>query len=866
MLVNFYKHGQNQNLPVKMYRVLDSFDDYVVLMSNESKDRIVYKFPERAEFTVLTTDPITLKGMTPIENPCFVFEDTKAKYAYKAKTINENKLKERAREGLFGYTTLDTTVNASIRHFAKAGILRSGGVTFESGKLKPVELESKEILPRILSFDIETFSSNCESFPDPYNIYDVVFLISCTCIDGKHVERHVGFLTNHENEIILENDVRLSCVTSEYDLIMWFLCLVNTFDPDILTGYNLSFDIGYLEKRSLFKSDLNFNISRNGGGFTQLSDVKKQPYKYVLETFGRIVVDLYEYMKTARSSFGLTRISLNAVSEFFLKKNKIDMPYVDMFVAYKKHIIDDTEIPLKLIEYCMTDSDLVYELFLNRDMWSYLIEFSNKFGATMRTVSQGSTTEKLNPYLFNEMYRRNLIFNCVPSNDRFQISGGYVNLSRPGIYENAMIGDFASLYPSIMIAYNICWSTIVECPEKTDDLWKMPIVYTPIIEGVPQDQKSKILYFKKSPQGILPKILQTLINERKQIKKDFDIDTNIDAYNKQLVVKTIANALCGFLGCRSKSRFINPLLNCVVTQRGQMLIQRANLILGQENHIYTDTDSSMLTIFPPKLKLSEISLDYEIHESCFICQEEHFMRNLIYAECRKYHKKFVEIYNVILRIQYANECCAKVNADLTKPINFSFETLIEFGIFIKPKIYVAQTTKLTQDLQIKRDFKFSGVCVKKTNYSSILKEFYREAVNACVEKTNIYDIAINYLVRIYGYIRDPLAYFDVFSIETKFKSIALLPPRSPMLPFALRAEKMGVAFPNNVSIVYVMCEGSDRIPMRYTRDMIRVSQNVNLSFSYYAEALMKLFSQLVKFTDPKKSQRVRTAYDDTLQY
>jgi len=125
--------------------------------------------------------------------------------------------------------------------------------------------------------------------------------------------------------------------------------------------------------------------------------------------------------------------------------------------------------------------------------------------------------------------------------------------------------DFASLYPSIMRAHNLCFTTLVP-PDKVskfadDQVWKTPAGHT---------------FVKKDVQeGLLPLILTKLLTARKQAKKDMknapDAFTRDIMNGRQLALKVSANSVYGFTGAST-----NPLV-CVeisasVTSYGREMI------------------------------------------------------------------------------------------------------------------------------------------------------------------------------------------------------------------------------------------------------------------------------------------------------
>jgi DNA polymerase elongation subunit (family B) len=687
-------------------------------MLASATERRVVTFNQQPSAYVLTDELIMDPLFKRIE-PTLVFERSKTTYAYE--TVQSKQAVE-CYLGSKAHQTIGFDVTPSIRLFNDRKLQRSGMVTIDAdGNMHSSPDASSDSIPlRTLFFDFEVYSANHVSFPNPYHYTDIIYMVSVIHLDGDKVTSYVCVVGGKESIRKTEQFTVVEVVT-EHDLIMWFLDNLKVFDPDFISGYNIGFDIGYLEKRCIL-TNIELKWSRCHGKIGP----KNIQTKYVLETFGRVCLDVYDYYKPLRSNYGFERLSLNAVAAFFLGEKKVDLPYTEQFAQYKKYLemnrdnIGADNIPYKLCEYCHVDSLLAMRLFQNEGLIPKAIAFSNRYSATIRNVMQGSTSAKFSPFLWSQIKSFNYIYNGDPevSMNR-KVSGGYVMMSRPGIYRNVFIGDFASLYPSIMIAYNICWSTLDDNKDspKTNH-WAIPIQYE--IDDVPIEET---LYFKKSPKGLIPIMLEKLIADRKVARKK----PGIDAHNEQLVIKTIANALCGYLGCRSKSRYVKPRIFVAITQTGQRLIQRVNQILGAESHIYSDTDSSMLTLNV----VSYLQLNYErfVMKSCeiseFSCKTCDLIKN--YAKTRhtielEFDRENANILICAERVvafAKAHQLCEYVSSHFPAPIKFEFETYVSVGIFMARKLYIAMKNK--SPLNLVADPKYSGVCIKKTNYSKFLK-------------------------------------------------------------------------------------------------------------------------------------------------
>uniref|UniRef100_A0A1I7SJG5 DNA polymerase delta catalytic subunit n=1 Tax=Bursaphelenchus xylophilus TaxID=6326 RepID=A0A1I7SJG5_BURXY len=126
--------------------------------------------------------------------------------------------------------------------------------------------------------------------------------------------------------------------------------------------------------------------------------------------------------------------------------------------------------------------------------------------------------------------------------------------------------DFASLYPSIMIAHNLCYSTLIQKPIPADFKIDEDYIVSPT---------NNMFVTKKQCKGLLPMILEDLLGARKKAKKDLKEATDplkkMVLNGRQLALKISANSVYGFTGAT------NGKLPCVeisqsVTSFGRQMI------------------------------------------------------------------------------------------------------------------------------------------------------------------------------------------------------------------------------------------------------------------------------------------------------
>lgn len=433
--------------------------------------------------------------------------------------------------------------------------------------LKNINTAKGYIEPVMLSYDIECLLRPGE-FPDPKR--DPVITIGC--------------YTKKESKCFcLKDTPGYDSFTTESAMIKAFLRYVQSVSPDILTGYNINrFDNTYIETRCK-KLGIHFKWSRLKGytstirHITTHSNQKGTQEQYRLDIPGVVVMDGYEVM---RAQHNLSKYSLEAVAQKFLGTGKDDMPY---------HLIPEKfktpEGRKELADYCVKDCKLVVDLFDKLKKVVNLVQMAQVtgcFAVDILNRGQGIRTITLMHYYCKE---KNIF---IPRSDKesTHFEGAVVVSPKIGMYEQVVICvDFASLYPSIMRALNMCYSTLVTKEQIEANGW----VEGEDVRTVPDYEwingRLKVTHnpdncsflTTKVRQGILPLMLATMYNERKRVKKIMKQHYGTDDYavfdGKQLALKIVMNSVYGFTGAR-KGYLPEPRIASSVTKYGRGLTLR----------------------------------------------------------------------------------------------------------------------------------------------------------------------------------------------------------------------------------------------------------------------------------------------------
>ena len=441
--------------------------------------------------------------------------------------------------------------------------------------------------PIIASWDIESYSHRPKAFPQKHNMYDIIFSISIT------FQKHMKPETRKDYVIIIgptvpQKNVITYNVETEQEVIEKFFELIEKEDPDVFIGYNIfGFDYDYLDARIKGDGKEWPNIGRLLEQKCDIKSIKWQSGAYghnninYIKAAGRISVDMYPYIKR---DYKLPMYNLNTVGHYFLNENKTDLKAQEMFEIHKevtdsmKKIMDmggednvldamnnlknlnidpKTEQEVKkaidgntlIVKYNVQDSVLVLKLFEKLNVWISLIELSSIVRVTPTEFFTRGQQVRCIAQLYHASSHRNIVLTRRDM-DFIYFNGGKVEDPRSGFWKLVICFDFNSLYPSIMIAYNICFTTLLRSIKdiSKDKYHHFSIDQEEPIDAKPpsndnfdygdyfdeddkeeseDDNKKKIkkhydfgFVKKEVHKGLLPEILENLLSSRKQAKKE----------------------------------------------------------------------------------------------------------------------------------------------------------------------------------------------------------------------------------------------------------------------------------------------------------------------------------------------------------
>ena len=398
---------------------------------------------------------------------------------------------------------------------------------------------------RVLSFDIENA------------IRERTIFTICGVADGGSAPRRTFRLTS----------------TDERTIVQDFLRLVAEDDPDVITGYNIGgYDLPLLAERARALGLGPLVLGRERSEAEEFGD-------RLWKVTGRVVADAWW---TARRELRPKQESLQYVARTLLGDSKLD---VDRRNITEEWLRD----PQRVMEYCEHDADLALRILLRLRALEKAADLATVARMPLEEGLNGRTSQFIDAILIPRADARGIgVPPNHPRSSESTIEGGYVHAIRPGLYRWVVVLDFKAMYPSIIVARNLCFTTL--SPEGTI-----------VAPGGARFLAPEVR------RGIIPEILTELLADRerfRQASRTAPSPEVAEYYDGlQNAVKVLMNSFYGVLAS-SFYRFTNKEIGASITAFAREAITTIIRELEQEGLevIYSDTDSVFVRSPTPSLE------------------------------------------------------------------------------------------------------------------------------------------------------------------------------------------------------------------------------------------------------------------------
>ena len=515
------------------------------------------------------------------------------------------------------------------------------------------------------------------------------FILTCLKDENKILCKRYNY--SHQilrNEYFDSNEkhIEIFYAKDEIELFIKFIDIIKLYDPDIICGYEPeSLSIGYIIKRAeylgipMFKLINRLNNTKLNNLFSEeyirskvlpnnkrenkdkaledprfYEDYKKlkkfqMKFAYLVKVKGRIIIDVWRKMsqEIKTNDYSLENVVFKALS---IREAKMDYLKLKSMLFSKKvnNILFVLNYYLKRAKYNL--------LLLNKfDIINRCTQFVKIYAIDFESNLTRGSQYKVEGVLSHLAKSKNVV---LLSASRDQLINQTPPRFTPMVmeppknifYNPVIVLDFQSLYPSIMIAYNLCYSTCLgrllkeEENEKDSSLKKMGVTFynKNLYEMLLKDFQSSKFYHKEnytskdnfeeeskdfmnfvkdscflSParvlflkkhikEGLIPIILKELLLTRIMIKKSMKLyDKNSDVYkflhSRQLGIKGLANVIYGYTSAGFSGRMPNiEISDSILSMGRQMLKTSIDYIENKTPYdlkvVYGDTDSLFISV------------------------------------------------------------------------------------------------------------------------------------------------------------------------------------------------------------------------------------------------------------------------------
>ncbi|OJJ65178.1 hypothetical protein ASPSYDRAFT_169431 [Aspergillus sydowii CBS 593.65] len=450
---------------------------------------------------------------------------------------------------------------------------------------------------RILSFDIEC-AGRKGIFPEPNQ--DPVIQIANVVTrygESKPFVRNVFAL----NTCSLIVNTQILEFQQEEKMLMAWRDFVQKVDPDVIIGYNIAnFDFPYLLDRAKHLKCTNFPYWTRLNGMR--SEAKESNFSSkqmgnrdtkTTNTNGRIQLDL---LQLVQRDHNLRSYTLNSVSYEFLGEQKEDVHHTMITELYN----GTPDSRRRLAVYCLKDAYLPQRLMDKLMCLVNYTEMARVTGVPFNFLLSRGQQVKFLSQLYRKALEQQLVIPNMKSTDEQDYEGATVIEPVRDYYKVPIATlDFASLYPSIMQAHNLCYTTLLNKNSAAGMVKDEDYIVTP---------SGDMFCTPKVRKGLLSQILEELLGARKKAKKDLASET--DPFKKavlngrQLALKISANSVYGLTGATVGKLPCLPIASSTTSYGRQMIektkteVEARYTIANGYSHdakvVYGDTDSVMV--------------------------------------------------------------------------------------------------------------------------------------------------------------------------------------------------------------------------------------------------------------------------------
>lgn len=439
-------------------------------------------------------------------------------------------------------------------------------------------------------------------------------------INGMNEGTHVGILALSEegglaHRIAQQYAVEIDEEVSELDLINRMVDIVRHHDPDILTGYEVhGGSWGYMIERARCKYDYNLcdefsrMLSQSHGRIGKENDRWGFNHTSTIRVTGRHMINIWRAM---RGELNLLQYTMENVVFHLLHRRIPHYTYQDLTRWFKAEKPNDLA---KVLDYYISRVQLDLEILEQNELIPRTSEQARLLGVDFFSVFSRGSQFKVESLMFRIAKPESYL---LPSPSRKQVGQQNALECLPLVMEPQsdfynsplVVLDFQSLYPSVMIAYNYCYSTFLGRVVDWRGQNKMGFTdykreqrLLELLKDRVNIAPNGIMYARPDiRKSLLAKMLGEILETRVMVKSGMKVDKEDKTLqrllnNRQLALKLIANVTYGYTSASFSGRMPCSEIADSIVQTGRETLEKAIALIhsvarwGAEV-VYGDTDS-----------------------------------------------------------------------------------------------------------------------------------------------------------------------------------------------------------------------------------------------------------------------------------
>lgn len=688
-------------------------------------------------------------------------------------------------------------------------LIISGKLGYEGNALRPIPPDSPQPdIPVNVGKKLSRITSFPELVGDPIiQIGTTVHLYGQHSVQDKYIFT-VGSCDPIDNALVFPYE-------TEAEMLMGWAAFVRQQDFDVLLGFNsFGFDLPYLYERA---EELGIVAD-----FSRLGRIRERscPLKIkmlsssalgdnllrYIDIDGRLNIDV---MKVVQRDHKLDSYGLNSVAMTFVGEKKNDVSPKEIFKLQSGTAADRKRIA----EYCIQDCVLLNKLCIKLEIMANNMGMASVCTVPLDYIFLRGQGVKLFSLVAKVCKQEDYIVPLIKfGGDNDGESTGYEGaiVLDPivGIFQDnpIVVLDYGSLYPSSMISENISHDTIVLDP-KYDNLpgqTYVDVAYT-------EDGATKTCRYAQSNKGVLPKILEQLLTQRKATRKKMLWQT-LDLKNGEQVTGLVAkdNGMCFKM---SDGRIIDKTSVSSVHDTFDEFkkgvfdgLQNAYKVTA--NSLYGQTGARTSPMYMKELAASTTATGRNMIMMAKSFVEQEFKARVIYGDTDSIFIEYVpppgsacDADVVRSAMQFGVEISEAFKPKLKKPHDLEFDKVMFPFIILSKKRYVGN---LYEDLDDPSKFKMKsmGLVLKRRDNANIVKIVYKGIIDMLLNRMGV-DNAVNFLnERIDDLIAGRVQIEDL----TITKSLSANYKQPDRIAHKVLANRIGLRDPGNKP------QSSDRIP------------------------------------------------------